>query len=78
MKLDQKVVKSIFRELLEENSRRYRQLLNKPMNNDDDTYSRARNALAKLSEKERESVFGFIDMTIADSASVIFGMLDGS
>ncbi|KZE19621.1 hypothetical protein [Cronobacter sakazakii] len=78
MKLDQKVVDSIFRELLEENSRRYRQILNKQMNNDDNTYSRARNALAKLTEKEKESVFGFIDMVISDSASVIFGTLDGS
>ncbi|EOL8946767.1 hypothetical protein ACM91X_003987 [Cronobacter dublinensis] len=77
MKLDQKVVDSIFRELLEENSKRYRQLLDKPGNNDGDTYSRARNALAKLSEKEKEFVFSFIDMAIADSASAIFGTLDG-
>ncbi|WEP45550.1 hypothetical protein NNQ27_01045 [Cronobacter dublinensis subsp. infanticibi] len=77
MKLDKKVVDSIFRELLEDNSKRYRQLLDKPGNNDGDTYSRARNALAKLSEKEKEFVFSFIDMAIADSASVIFGTLDG-
>ncbi|EOI3557129.1 hypothetical protein ACXFAT_21135 [Cronobacter dublinensis] len=77
MKLDQKVVDSIFRELLEENSKRYRQLLDKPANNYDDTYSRARNALAKLNEKEKGFVFSFIDLVIADSASVIFGTLDG-
>ncbi|EMD9248482.1 hypothetical protein VWW32_003063 [Cronobacter dublinensis] len=78
MKLDQKVVDSIFRELLEDNSARYRQLLDKPANNDDDTYSRARNALAKLNEKDKEYVFAFIDLAIADSASVIFGTLDGT
>ncbi|KTR90860.1 MULTISPECIES: hypothetical protein [Pantoea] len=78
MNLDEQVVNAIFKELFEDNSERYRQSLSKPVNNDTDTYGKARNALANLSQAEKECIFKFIDLAIADSASVILGTLDGS
>ncbi|WP_237761016.1 hypothetical protein [Pantoea sp. A4] len=41
-------------------------------------YAKARKALSGLSESERNDVFNFIDVIMADSASVILGTLDGS
>ncbi|EHD20429.1 MULTISPECIES: hypothetical protein [Brenneria] len=78
MKLNEQVVDAIFKELFEDNSLRYRQSLVKPVNNDTGIYANARNALAKLDPAEQDNVFKFIDLVIADSASVILGTLDGS
>lgn len=78
MNLDEQVVNAIFKELFEENSIRYRQSLKKIVNSDTDVYAKARNALAKLNDTDKDNVLKFIDMAIADSASVILGMLDGT
>lgn len=78
MNLNEKVVNAIFKELFEDNSERYKQSLSKPVSNDTDTYGKARKALANLSLAERECIFKFIDLAIADSASVILSTLDGT
>lgn len=78
MNRDEEVVNAIFNELFNDNSLRYKQSLSKPVNNDIDVCGKARNALAKLSQEERDNVLTFIDVVIADSASVIFGTLDGT
>ncbi|PWV99401.1 MULTISPECIES: hypothetical protein [Mangrovibacter] len=78
MNLDEQVVNAIFKELFEDNSIRYKQSLKKPVNNDVDVYARARNALAKLSDTDKDDILDFIDVVIADSASVIFGAFDGT
>jgi len=78
MSNDEKFVAAIFKELIEENSVRYRASLSKPVDTGSDVYAKARNALAKLSKDERDNVFKFIDLAIVDSTSVIFGTLDGS
>ncbi|MBP2168746.1 hypothetical protein J2125_001938 [Erwinia toletana] len=78
MNLDEQVVNAIFKELFDDNSVRYKQSLSKPVNNDTDVYAKARNALANLSPAERDNVLKFIDVAIADSASIILGTLDGS
>lgn len=78
MNFDEQVVNAVFRELFEENSARYKQSLKKTANNDTDVYAKARNALSKLSDSDKDDILKFIDIAIADSASVIFGMLDGT
>ncbi|PKB86255.1 hypothetical protein A8A01_28640 [Ewingella americana] len=78
MNLDEQVVSAIFKELFEDNSLRYKQSLKKQANNDTDVYAKARNALSKLSDSDKDDVLKFIDLAIADSASVIFGTLDGT
>ena len=78
MNLDEQVVSAIFKELFDDNSLRYKQSLKKQANNDTDVYAKARNALSKLSDSDKDDVLKFIDLAIADSASVIFGTLDGT
>lgn len=78
MNLDEQVVNAIFKELFDDNSLRYKQSLKKTVNNDNDVYAKARNALVKLSDADKDDVLKFIDVAIADSASVILGTLDGS
>lgn len=78
MNLDEQVVNAIFKELFDDNSVRYKKSLKKSVNNDTDVYAKARNALAKLSDADKDDVLKFIDVVIADSASVILGTLDGS
>ncbi|MBD8270955.1 hypothetical protein [Pseudomonas fluorescens] len=78
MNLDEQVISSIFEELLEDNSSNYKRELSKPVDSKPDLYSRVRCALAKLSASEREDIFRIFDIIIADSASVIFGTLDGT
>ena len=78
MNLDEQVIDAIFKELFNDNSMRYKQSLKKPVNNDEDVYAEARNALAKLSDQDKDNVLRFIDVAIANSASVIFGTLDGT
>ena len=74
MNLDEQMISSIFEELLEDNSSNYKRELSKPVDSKPDLYSRVRCALAKLSASEREDIFRIF----ADSASVIFGTLDGT
>lgn len=78
MNLDEQVIDAIFKELFNDNSMRYKQSLKKPVNNDKDVYAKARNALAKLSDQDKDNLLRFIDVAIADSASVILGTLDGT
>lgn len=78
MKLDEQVVDAIFNELFSNNSMRYRNELSQPVDQNIDVYAKARNALANLSTSERNDVFKFLDVVIADSASVILGILDGT
>ncbi|KKB04910.1 hypothetical protein [Pantoea anthophila] len=78
MNIDEQVVNAIFKELFEDNSVRYKQSLKKAINNDNDVYAKARSALAKLSEVDKDAVLNFIDVAIADTASVILGTLDGT
>jgi hypothetical protein len=77
MSLDEKFVQAIFNELFNRNFDQYRSSLNKPVNNDKDSYAMARNALAKLEESDRADVVNFLKIVMADSASVILGTLDG-
>ncbi|ETK23112.1 hypothetical protein [Pseudomonas sp. FH1] len=78
MNLDEQVISSIFEELLEDNSSNYKKELSKPADSKLDLYARVRCALAKLSTSERDDIFRVFDIIIADSASVIFGTLDGT
>lgn len=78
MALDEQVVNAVERSLFDDNAVRYQQALTKPVNGDSDVYAKARNALASLSNEQQRDVLRFLNLAIADSASVIFGMLDGS
>ncbi|MCP1418462.1 hypothetical protein J3D47_002705 [Pseudomonas laurylsulfativorans] len=77
MKSDKKFVLAIFNELFEKNFEQYKESLSKPINSDGDSYAKARNALAALSDNDRADVFAFFNVIIADSASVVLGTLDG-
>jgi len=77
MSSNEAFVQAIFNELFAKNFTQYSVSLNKPVNADKDSYAKARNALAKLGENERWDVINFFKIVIADSASVILGILDG-
>jgi hypothetical protein len=73
------VVDAIFHELLEENASSYRRILSMPMDDDGTTaYPEVRQALGKLSPRERDHIFRIMEVIIADTASVILGTLDGT
>ncbi|MFK3820577.1 hypothetical protein ACI2KG_29015 [Pseudomonas sp. NPDC089407] len=74
---DKKFVDAVFSELFEKNFSQYKDSLTKPVNSDKDSYAKARNALALLSDEQRLDVVDFLKIAIADSASVILGALDG-
>ncbi|WP_062387641.1 hypothetical protein [Pseudomonas abietaniphila] len=77
MTCSEKIVQAIANELFGKNFIQYSISLNKPINADKDSYARARNALAKLEASDRSDVINFLKVVITDSASVIFGTLDG-
>ncbi|MFI7859475.1 hypothetical protein ACIF8Z_21205 [Pseudomonas promysalinigenes] len=74
---DKKFVDAIFSELFDRNFSQYKDALTKPVNGDKDSYARARNALALLSDDQKHDVINFLKVAIADSASVLLGTLDG-
>jgi len=74
---DKEFVAAVFGELLVKNFEQYKEALIKPVNNDNDAYATARNALSLLGDSQRHDVIDFLKIVIADSASVILGALDG-
>ena len=74
---DKLFVEAVFSELYGKNFSQYKDSLTKPVNGDKDSYARARNALASLSEAQKLDVVNFLKVVMADSASVILGTLDG-
>lgn len=80
MNLDEQVVKAIFNELFVDNAKRYQHSLRQPvaLNEGNDIFAQARQALTALSDAEKDTVLKFIDVVIADTASTIFGTLDGT
>ena len=77
MKSDQEFLLAIFNELYTKNLEQYKKSLTKPLNNENDPFAKIRNALATLSERDRANIFAFFNVIIADSASVVLGVLDG-
>ncbi|CNF29200.1 hypothetical protein QVN42_15175 [Yersinia nurmii] len=75
---DKKVVEAIFNELFFDNLPRYKGALSKSPDANKDVYARARNAIAKLDQEDKDAVFEFFKIIIADTASVILGTIDGS
>lgn len=73
---DKKFVDAIFSELFEKNFSKYKESLTKSINSDKDSYGRARNALALLSDAQKLDILNFLKIVIADSASVVLGTLD--
>lgn len=71
-------VGAVFREIFDQGILRYRKSLSAPPDRGLDVYARARNALANLSNEEREDVLGFISLAMADAVSIVFGTLDGT
>lgn len=74
---DKRFVDAICCELFKKNFLQYKESLQKPVNGDKDSYARARNSLALLSDSQRVDVIDFFKVIIADSASVLLGILDG-
>ncbi|MEB6589207.1 MULTISPECIES: hypothetical protein [Pseudomonas] len=74
---DKKFVDAIFFELFEKNFSRYKESLTKPVCNDKNSFARARNAIALLDDTQKLDVINFLKVVIADSVSVVLGILDG-
>ncbi|PJG57532.1 hypothetical protein [Aeromonas cavernicola] len=78
MKNDEKVVSAIFEELFFDNLPRYKNLLSGNLSVGSDAYSKASCVISNLGNEERDAIFSFLKLVIADTASVIFGTVDGS
>lgn len=74
---DRQFVEAVFGELFEKNLVQYKDSLLAPVKSDGDSYGRARGALALLNASQKNDVLDFLKVVIADSASVVFGVLDG-
>ncbi|MBD8493881.1 hypothetical protein IFR09_04625 [Pseudomonas syringae] len=74
---DQKFVNAIYAELFEHNFLHYKEALTRPVDEQQDAFARARNALASLSDAQKMHVIDFFKVVMADSASVLLGVLDG-
>ncbi|WP_445672192.1 hypothetical protein [Pseudomonas inefficax] len=74
---DKKFVDAIFIELFEKKLSQYKESLTKPVNNNKDSFARARNAIALLDDSQKLDVINFLKVVIADSVSVVLGTLDG-
>lgn len=75
---DKAVVDAIFEELFFDNLPRYKKLLSVKSAMGCDAYHKASHIISKLDDEEREAIFSFFKLVIADTASVIFGTVDGS
>ncbi|PHM24531.1 hypothetical protein [Xenorhabdus innexi] len=79
MKNDEKVVRAVFSELFDDNFMNYQDNLTKSSsNNQDGIYSRAKKALSKLDNEDQTAIFNFFKVIMSDTASTIFGTIDGS
>lgn len=78
MSSDKKVVDAIFNDLFFDNLPRYREALSKAPDNSKDVYARARNAISKINQEDKDAIFDFFKIIIADTSSVILGTIDGS
>ncbi|MBD2780381.1 hypothetical protein ID852_15935 [Xenorhabdus sp. 42] len=79
MKNDEKVIESIFNELFHDDFLSYKDILTTPSdNNQDGIYSRAKIALSKLDNEDQSAILNFFRIIMADTASTIFGTIDGS
>lgn len=78
MSATENFVGAVFREIFDQGVPRYRKSLSSSPDDGSDVYARARNALTKLSDNEREDVLSFISLAMADAVSIVFGTLDGT
>ncbi|WP_340609761.1 hypothetical protein [Xenorhabdus bharatensis] len=79
MKNDEKVVESIFNELFDDNFKNYKDnLTNSSDSNRVGVYSKAKRALSKLDNEDQVAIFNFFKVIMSDTASTIFGTIDGS
>lgn len=87
MKYDEEFVSCIFTELLIDNVDAYKKELSEIMEKlnsfstediNKSYYKKMANLMLKMDEKERESVYGFLRITISDTVSSILGAIDGT
>lgn len=77
MEKDEKFINAISSELFGEHFSQYKDWLTRPADDHVDPYGLARNAMISLSDAQKMDIINFMKVVIADSASAIFGALDG-
>lgn len=80
MKKDEFVINEIYKELFKDNLKKYSERLNRRDQESyhETTFSQVNKIFVNLSEKEKQSVIDMIKIVMTDTASTIFGMLDGT
>ncbi|MBI6527602.1 hypothetical protein JEP40_00490 [Proteus vulgaris] len=80
MKKDKFVINEIYKELFEDNLKQYSERLNRPdpESHHEGTFSQVNKIFVNLSEEERNSLINMMKIVMTDTASTIFGTLDGT
>lgn len=78
MKTDEKFVTAIFNEIFNDNLQSYIKDISREPDAGNDSYARIRNVLHTLNDEGKKAIFDFMEVVIADTASTIFGALDGT
>ena len=78
MQADEKFVTAIFNEILNDNVQSYIKNISREPDEGRDAYARVRSVIYTLNGDDKKAIFDFMKVVIADTASTIFGTLDGS
>ncbi|CRL65551.1 hypothetical protein [Proteus vulgaris] len=80
MKKDELVISEIYKELFEDNLKLYSERLNRQVQESQNrgTSSQVNKFFVNLSEKERQLIINMLKIAMTDTASIIFGTLDGT
>ncbi|MBG3079705.1 hypothetical protein I4632_05620 [Proteus mirabilis] len=80
MKKDELVINEIYKELFEDNFKLYSERLNRQVQESQHkgSFSQVNKIFVNLSEKEKQSVIDMMKIVMTDTASTIFGTLDGT
>lgn len=80
MEKDKLVINEIYKELFGDNLKQYSERLNRqdPESYHEGAFSQVNKIFVNLSEKEKQSVIDMMKIVMTDTASTIFGTLDGT
>ncbi|MBU3008782.1 MULTISPECIES: hypothetical protein [Cobetia] len=80
MDIDEKIVKAILAEIIDDVHAGYKHKLLEEIevNEPNDLYSRAKLSMKSLTVEQKKDILDFIRMAMIDASSVIFGTIDGS
>lgn len=80
MKNDESVINAIYQELFVDNVNMYKERLSKKSHIDSslDVFAKTKPIYSNLSDDDKKAMINLMRIIIADTASVIFGTIDGS